>query len=71
MKFKSYSTHAWLHKAYNRLSRQEVQLAIDFIIENDPLDKGAFELKVNRMFIDKDKPKNFTVILELLTCCNS
>lgn len=70
-KFDSFASHAWLSKAFKKLKKDEITLARAFITENDALDKGAFELKVNRMFLDRSKPKNFTVILELLTCCNS
>ena len=70
-KLKSFSNHEWLSKAYRRLSPGELEIMASFIADNDHLDKGRFELAVNRMFLDKPKPKNFTIILELLTCCNS
>lgn len=69
--FRGFNSHPWLHKAFRRLKPDEVAICETFIITNKALDKGAFELKVNRMFLDKPKPKNFTIILELLTCCNS
>lgn len=69
--FKSYSSHAWHRKSFSKLSKAELELALNFIRENDALDAASFELKINRMFIDKDKPKHFSIILELLTCSNS
>ena len=70
--FRSYKSHAWLKKAYAKLKAPEVAVAEAFIAKNDSLPKGAFELAINRMFIDvSEKPKNYTVILELLTCANS
>lgn len=71
IQFDNYRNHGWLKKSYNRLSVTDLNIARQFIQDNDNLDKQAFFLKVNRMFIDKEKPKNFTTILELLTCCNS
>jgi hypothetical protein len=70
-KFEQYKDHAWLSKAYGKLKADERATAVAFILVNSELDKGAFELKVNRMFVDKPKPKNWTILLELLTCCNS
>lgn len=70
--FESYATHPWLGKAYKRLSMAERELVRRFIVDNNNLDKGAFEFKVNRMFLDQpNKPKNYTTILELLICANS
>lgn len=69
--FDKLSAHPWLHKAYNKLSSNERQMAREFIVRNDGLAKGAFEFAINRMFIDKPKPKHFAIILELLTCANS
>lgn len=72
MRFDAYATHPWLQKAYRKLKRAELDLAHKFIAENDALSQGDFEHKVNRMFLfQPDKPKNWTIILELLTCCNS
>jgi hypothetical protein len=70
-KFNSYAEHAWLNKAFKKLSKAERDIATDFIKTNDYLGKYDFELAINRMFIDKEKPKNFSIILELLACLNS
>lgn len=69
--FKSYKTHPWLSKVYAKLRLDDMNAIESFIASNSLLDKGSFELKVNRMFLDKPKPKRFKEILELLTCCNS
>jgi hypothetical protein len=71
-KFRSYSTHAWHQKTFKKLKPAEIAVAEKFIADNDHLPKGDFELKLNRMFLGvADKPKNFPIILELLTCANS
>lgn len=70
--FYAYETHPWLKRVFNKLSKNEKDLAVAFITQNDGLNKGEFELRVNRMFMDvKDKPKNWTAVLELITCANS
>lgn len=62
--------HAWFDRLYARLSSEELQTCHRFIDEHDALDRSEFEMRVNRMFLDKPKPKNWTVIAELLTVAN-
>jgi len=69
--FNSYKDHAWLKKVYGRLSQNDILMAVEFIGLNDELNKLDFEFKINRMFLDKQRPKNYKEILELLTCANS
>lgn len=69
--FDKYAQHPWLGKAYKKLTSAERELAREFTLSHGNLDKGAFELAVNRMFLMREKPKHWTIILELLTCCNS
>jgi hypothetical protein len=69
--FEAYASHPWLYRSYKRLTPAERDLAHDFIRRNDHLAKGPFEFAVNRMFLDKPKPKHCNEILELLTCANS
>ena len=68
--FDSYANHPWLKKVYNRLTEADKQIAKDFIAKNDHLGMLEFEYAVNRMFLDKDRPKRFAMIQELLTCAN-
>lgn len=71
-KFRALAAHGWLKSVFKKLTAEERQIAEDFIRENDALDKGAFELRINRMFLDRlEKPKHWKEILELLTCANS
>jgi hypothetical protein len=69
--FDGYAEHPWLHKSYKKLTAEERALAHRFLSENGALTKDEFILRVNRMFLDRPKPKNFTVIQELLTCANA
>lgn len=70
--FYSYKEHSWFNKIWLKLSKQEIALCEEFICKNKDLDKTAFEMAVNRMFLEQNqKPKNWTIICELLTCSNS
>lgn len=60
-----------LRKAHEKLSSTERALFIGFIDENDTLNKDAFEIKINRLFLDRDKPRHWKEICELLSSLNS
>lgn len=64
--------HPWLGRLHTQLSAREDALARQFICDHDHLDVGPFELAVNRMFVDRpNRPRRWTIIMELLTCVNS
>jgi hypothetical protein len=69
--FESLSLHPWLGKAFKKLGQAELELARAFLREHSALDKADFEPLVNRMFLDRPKPKHHTIIMELLVCSNS
>jgi hypothetical protein len=69
-KFLSLRDDAHLRKIYSTLTPREHKIAIDFIELHCDLDYDDFQFKVNRMFLDKEKPKNFTMILELVSAAN-
>lgn len=55
-----------------KLNEAEFDRIVDFIDENDSLGHLEFEYKVNRMFLfDKDRPKHWTIIQDILTAANS
>jgi len=56
---------------FNRLTEKEYELMVMFIHENDSLPHIDYEYAVNRMFLDREKPKNWTIIQELLTASNT
>lgn len=70
LKFEQLSSHAWLGRIYRKLNEQELLLARHFIREHDHLNAHEFSIKVNRMFIDRSKPKHFLEVMELLCCSN-
>ncbi len=69
-RFAALATHAWLGRAYKQLKPDEMTLAREFIAAHDALDRGAFEMAVNRMFLDRPKPRHWCQIMELLSCAN-
>lgn len=67
--FNSYKEHAWYGKLYNKLSVGDIKIAETFLNENELLDNIKYDLAVNRLFLDKEKPKNWKIITELLSGC--
>lgn len=70
-KFKSFKTHPWFGRIFKKINSNDILFAESFIEKNEPLNKGEFEFAVNRLFLDRAKPKAWKEIVELLTCCNS
>ena len=70
-RFEAFASHPFLKKSFARLTPNDRQLAWTFIEKSDELDRGRFELAVNRLFLDGEKPKNWTIIQELLSSANS
>ena len=68
--FKKLSSHAYYGKSIKKLKAIDFGIIYQFISENDHLDKNDFASAVNRMFINNEKPKNFTMIMELLDVTN-
>jgi hypothetical protein len=63
-----------LCKLLKRLNKSELEQTRSFINENAHLDNSAFELKLNRLFLDKqahEKPPHYREMLELLSNANS
>ena len=70
--FDSYREHPWLKRVYSRLTKQELEFVAAFIRSHNDLNKGEFELRVNRLFINQSPGlKHWREVLELLTCSNS
>ena len=69
--FNSYKTHSWFKKLYSKLSKSDLDFAVQFLLKHDLLDKSGFHIEVTNLFLDTDKPKNHLLITELLMSCNS
>lgn len=70
-KFESYATHPWLKRVFGKLEQSDLEFCRSFITSQGEASRGDFEMRVNRLFIDREKPKRWKEISELLTCCNS
>lgn len=70
-----YAAHPWYKKIYSRLSREQLAYCDAWIDERDHLDIHAFEMAVNRMYLDmREKPFNDkarAIMQELISSANS
>lgn len=65
-RFKALENHAWLKKSYKKLSKDDLQFCFVLLQDTQNLDKNAFASKVIRLWLDKEKPKSWKNIEELL-----
>lgn len=71
-KLEALREHAWFGRGCAKLTKTEWDTCVNFVRDNHALSQVDFERAVNRMFLDAPvKPKNFTIILDLLTACNT
>lgn len=61
------STHPWLKKGFSKLKKEEIQIIVDFL--DLGIDKETAVFKCNRLFIDREKTKNYTTVLEIISSC--
>lgn len=71
IKFNSFSTHPWLSRLFNKLKKEDIDFAIKFLTNESSKSRSDFELAVNRIFLDRDKPRAWKEITELLISSNS
>jgi hypothetical protein len=65
--FRAYESHPWLRKVFAKLTKDERELCERFLVERKLLSKDKLIYDVNRMFLDREKPKHWTHVMELLT----
>ncbi|OQB05794.1 MAG: hypothetical protein BWY19_00819 [bacterium ADurb.Bin212] len=53
-----------------KLKPSDIDAILSFISHNDALGYSEFEERLNRLYIDKEKPKNWKLILEILMISN-
>ncbi len=70
-RLESFKSHAWMKRLYKKISKRDETFLEETIREHANLDKNAFEMMVNRLFLDKPKPKNWKYIIELLSNSNT
>lgn len=63
-------SHPWLKRLFKGLRGPELAMIEAFCATNAGADKNEFEARVNRMFMDREKPKRWKEILEVLANAN-
>lgn len=53
------------------MSLVEVIIMESFIMKNDHMSRSDFEDSINKMFVASDRPKRWSMIMEILSCVNS
>lgn len=59
-------THPWHSKVFNKLKADDIT-EIEIFFRQDFTDKNHAMHSCNRMFMDRIKPKKYTIIMEI--CC--
>jgi hypothetical protein len=62
------ANHPWLKKSFSKLKKHEVAILVNFLAI-DFANKDEAMKACNRMFIDKEKTKNWTSISEVASGC--
>jgi hypothetical protein len=69
-RFYELKEHAWFGKRFAKLKTAELEICEGFIMANESLSQNDFEIRLNSMFLDKEKPRNWELILDLLANAN-
>lgn len=70
--FNQLKNHIMYQKHFKKLSKIDVEFCEEFLAHSSDLNRDDYANKINRLFLDKtDKPKNWTVIWELLSVSNT
>ena len=68
--FENLQHHPWFGKVFARLKPATKALALQFIEQHQSASHDQFIPLVNRMFLDKERPKQWELILDLLTAAS-
>lgn len=61
------SSHPWLKKGFSKLKKEEIYIIENFLNLN--IDKEEAIFKCNRLFMDREKTKNYTTVMEIISSC--
>lgn len=64
------AVHPYYKKATNRFKDSEWNIIYQFAIKFEDKDLNEFEALINRMYLDKEKPKHLGLIQEVLSVFN-
>ena len=65
-KLNALKTDAWYGKTWDKLSQNEKDICVKFIMDNAQENKDEFTFALNRLFLNTNKPKRWTAILDIL-----
>lgn len=68
--FESLSCQPYAGALYDRLSAKEVQFCLDWLRDRAGLSREGIHDEIDRIWMDKPKPKNAGVMIELLHRAN-
>lgn len=71
LKFESFKHHLMHGKIWKKLSKKELELCRQFILDHDHLDQDNFAYYANRWLLDKEKPRNYSTMWALVFQSNS
>lgn len=71
-RFREYWTHPWFKRVIKKLGAADIAFAESWIKRHEHLDLNDFQFATNRMFLDDpNKPKKWTIIVELISNANT
>jgi len=56
--------HPWLGRGFSKLNKKEIEILENFLSEDFESRDEAMQA-CNRLFMDKEKTKNFTTVIEM------
>lgn len=67
--FEKLKSHGWYSKLFKKLNANEIAFCESFLKKHDQMSANEFEMAVNRLFLEGEKPKRHLEMNELLLCC--
>lgn len=71
MALRGLETHPWFCRVYKRLGASDLEAMIAWAREREALSAEEWEKAVNRMYMDRERPRRWKEIMELLTVAGS
>lgn len=65
-KLQQLAVHPWYSKLLKKIDESEFDTIVDFCEDYSDLNQLEFEYKANRLFLDRERPKHFAIINEIL-----
>lgn len=66
--FKNLADHPLLGRLFQKLTKSDLEICLQFLEASEQMNDNEYEHNLNRLFLDKEKTKNWKIIQELLSC---